>query len=76
MVDRRQGGEEFECGSDLAVCGSQPDNRMGAQSTWGVPTIDVGARGHLNTASDIGGWAEGRNLLTAFEAGSSKKLCR
>ena len=60
--------------SDDPYC--TPDRTREFASTWGVPTIDVGARGHLNTASDIGEWAEGRNLLTAFEAGSSKKLCR
>lgn len=45
-------------------------------STWDVPLIDIGAQGHLNAASSIGEWTQGRNLLTAFEAGLSKKLCK
>jgi predicted alpha/beta hydrolase family esterase len=36
---------------------------------WQVPHVSVGAAGHLNTASDLGDWNTGRNLLTAFLAG-------
>ncbi|MDZ7917362.1 MAG: alpha/beta hydrolase, partial [Rhodococcus sp. (in: high G+C Gram-positive bacteria)] len=65
----------------IVVAGSNdpyctPDRAREFASTWDVPLIDAGAHGHLNAASDIGEWAEGWNLLTAFEAGSSKKLCR
>jgi predicted alpha/beta hydrolase family esterase len=38
-------------------------------SAWDVPLISAGARGHLNTASGIGDWQAGRDLLTAFTAG-------
>jgi predicted alpha/beta hydrolase family esterase len=36
---------------------------------WKVPLVSAGARGHLNTASGIGDWQAGRDLLTAFTAG-------
>jgi predicted alpha/beta hydrolase family esterase len=36
---------------------------------WGVPHLSVGARGHLNSASGLGVWEEGRRLVTAFAAG-------
>jgi len=37
--------------------------------TWRIPQVSVGAHGHLNSASGLGEWREGRNLLTAFTAG-------
>ena len=37
--------------------------------SWRVPRVSVGRRGHLNSASNLGPWSEGRNLLTAFTAG-------
>ena len=37
--------------------------------TWRTPRVSVGAHGHLNSASGLGEWSEGRNLLTAFTAG-------
>lgn len=36
---------------------------------WGVPTVSVGAAGHLNSASGLGGWPAGWALVTAFRAG-------
>jgi len=36
---------------------------------WSAPLLSVGARGHLNSASRLGEWSEGRVLLTAFVAG-------
>lgn len=36
---------------------------------WRIPRVSVGNRGHLNTASGLGAWSEGRHLLTAFVAG-------
>lgn len=41
----------------------------GLAATWGAGFVDAGPLGHINVASGIGAWAEGRNLLTAFEAG-------
>jgi predicted alpha/beta hydrolase family esterase len=37
--------------------------------SWGVPRIGVGPLGHLNSASGLGRWDAGRDLLTAFTAG-------
>lgn len=31
--------------------------------TWGARLVNIGARGHINAASDIGEWAEGWELL-------------
>lgn len=39
-------------------------------SIWGVPVIDVGAKGHINVDSGVGAWPEGWNLLEAFLAGA------
>jgi predicted alpha/beta hydrolase family esterase len=36
---------------------------------WGVPVVSVGAAGHLNSASGLGGWPIGWALVTAFRAG-------
>lgn len=38
-------------------------------SGWRVPVVSVGAAGHLNSASGLGGWPAGRALITAFRAG-------
>ena len=37
--------------------------------SWDIPRISIGRRGHVNSASGLGPWIEGRNLLTAFTAG-------
>lgn len=36
---------------------------------WGARTIVAGALGHINTASNVGPWKQGRDLLEAFTAG-------
>jgi uncharacterized protein len=36
---------------------------------WRATLIEIGALGHVNAASGIGDWPEGRRLLTAFTAG-------
>ncbi len=36
---------------------------------WGSGLVEIGARGHVNGASGLGAWPEGRNLLHAFVAG-------
>jgi predicted alpha/beta hydrolase family esterase len=33
-------------------------------SAWGSTFVDIGARGHINAASALGEWPEGRMLLT------------
>lgn len=35
---------------------------------WGAEFVDVGALGHINAASGLGDWAEGRRLLGALVA--------
>ncbi|MFX8219053.1 alpha/beta hydrolase, partial [Acinetobacter baumannii] len=37
-------------------------------SAWGSEFLDVGARGHLNAASQLDDWAEGYQLLRHFDA--------
>ncbi|MEG9472588.1 MAG: alpha/beta hydrolase [Sphingomonas sanguinis] len=32
--------------------------------------VEVGALGHINGASGLGSWPEGRRLLTAFRSGT------
>ena len=39
-----------------------------AAARWGAGLADVGERGHINLASHIGAWDEGRALLTGFVA--------
>jgi predicted alpha/beta hydrolase family esterase len=39
-----------------------------AAEAWGAELIDVGARGHINLASNLGAWNEGRRLLDEFVA--------
>lgn len=41
---------------------------------WSAPLVNVGAHGHLNRASRLGEWDEGRRLLTAFVAGLGEML--
>jgi predicted alpha/beta hydrolase family esterase len=38
-------------------------------SAWGASHIHIGAHGHINEASGLGSWPQGRELLTAFAAG-------
>jgi serine hydrolase len=52
---------------DDPYCTPAAASRMAG--AWGVPVINAGAHGHLNTASGIGAWPAGRDLLTAFSAG-------
>jgi predicted alpha/beta hydrolase family esterase len=35
---------------------------------WGAELADVGARGHINAASGLGDWEEGRRLLATLRA--------
>jgi predicted alpha/beta hydrolase family esterase len=39
---------------------------------WGAGFINVGALGHLNSDSNLGEWTEGRHLLDAFIAGTTR----
>jgi predicted alpha/beta hydrolase family esterase len=53
--------------TDDRYCGI--DHARGVARAWGVRLVDVGTRGHINLASNIGAWDEGRRLLEAFAAG-------
>lgn len=39
---------------------------------WDAGLINVGALGHINTASGLGAWPEGRSLLTEFQSGACR----
>jgi predicted alpha/beta hydrolase family esterase len=47
--------------SDDEFCA--PERAFGMAADWGCRTLDAGARGHLNSASGLGDWPEGRQLL-------------
>lgn len=46
---------------DDPYCEAGRSRQMAAD--WGARFIDVGARGHINSESGLGGWPEGRELL-------------
>ncbi|GAB3802039.1 alpha/beta hydrolase [Humibacter antri] len=48
---------------------SSPDHLAQLSALWAAPLITVGRHGHLNLASRLGEWNEGRRLLAAFGAG-------
>jgi predicted alpha/beta hydrolase family esterase len=45
------------------------ESACAAAAAWGADIVDVGALGHINLASNLGGWAAGRRLLERFVAG-------
>ncbi|HDV6327240.1 TPA: serine hydrolase family protein [Burkholderia cenocepacia] len=58
----------------LAIASADdPYDPAGRALEWatehGATPLLLGARGHLNAASGLGGWPEGRALLAAFAAG-------
>lgn len=58
----------------LAIASADdPYDPSGRALEWvtqqGATPLQLGARGHLNAASGLGEWQEGRALLTAFAAG-------
>jgi len=40
-----------------------PAHARAMAADWGAPVVDAGPRGHLNSASGLGDWPEGRQLL-------------
>lgn len=48
--------------SDDPYCSLESASRMAAE--WGASCYQVGAQGHLNTASGLGDWEEGHALLS------------
>jgi predicted alpha/beta hydrolase family esterase len=47
--------------ADDSFCAPERARAMAAD--WGCRALDAGARGHLNSASGLGDWPEGRQLL-------------
>lgn len=47
--------------SDDPFC--DPGRAFAMAADWGSRTLDAGPRGHLNAASGLGDWPEGRQLL-------------
>ncbi len=47
---------------------------QGLARRWGASWLSVGPFGHLNVASGVARWDEGRHLLTAFVAGTGKEV--
>lgn len=43
------------------------EHARGLAQAWGSEFICIGAAGHINAASGLGGWDEGRALLDGFE---------
>ncbi len=50
--------------SDDPYCDAVRAARMA--SDWGSASFDIGARGHINGASGLGDWPQGRTLLRAL----------
>ena len=44
------------------------DAARAAAEAWGAEIADVGPRGHINLASNLGPWEQGRRLLEQFVA--------
>lgn len=53
--------------SDDPFC--TPQRALSMAADWGGSTLDAGPRGHLNSASGLGDWPEGRQLLADLLAG-------
>jgi predicted alpha/beta hydrolase family esterase len=47
--------------SDDPFCA--PERALAMAADWGARTLEAGPRGHLNSDSGLGDWAEGRQLL-------------
>ncbi|WP_019179535.1 RBBP9/YdeN family alpha/beta hydrolase [Microbacterium yannicii] len=45
------------------------DYQQSMATRWGAGHIDIGDHGHINEASSLGAWQQGRDLLTAFAVG-------
>ena len=46
-----------------------PARARGWARVWGSEYVEIGARGHVNSASGLGDWPEGRALLERLRAG-------
>jgi len=45
------------------------DHVRGRAAAWGADLVVIGAAGHINGASGLGAWSDGRRLFEAFRAG-------
>jgi uncharacterized protein len=45
------------------------EHARGKANQWGSGIVEVGELGHINEASGLGDWPQGKGLLTAFAAG-------
>ncbi|HEY1091397.1 MAG TPA: alpha/beta hydrolase [Burkholderiaceae bacterium] len=52
--------------SDDPFCAHERGQAMAA--AWGAEIVEAGRRGHLNSASGLGAWPEGRSLLERLAA--------
>lgn len=43
---------------------------------WGATLIELGPLGHINSASGLGAWVQGRQLLSAFAAGCAQSALK
>ncbi|SKA38777.1 RBBP9/YdeN family alpha/beta hydrolase [Consotaella salsifontis] len=48
---------------------ASPDYARRCARDWSAGLVEIGAHGHINGASGLGGWDQGRMLLKAFRAG-------
>lgn len=55
--------------TDDPYCSPEAVRRLAAG--WAAGHVEIGAAGHVNTASDLGAWPEGRALLDTFIAGAA-----
>lgn len=46
-----------------------PEHARARANQWGSGLVEAGALGHINGASGLGDWPQGRGLLEAFRAG-------
>ena len=53
--------------TDDPYCNEIAGRRLAA--AWGVEYVTAGTLGHINSASNLGAWQDGRDLLTAFTEG-------
>jgi uncharacterized protein len=48
------------------------EHARGKAKQWGSGIVEIGAFGHLNAASGLEDWPQGKALLTAFAAGACR----
>lgn len=65
---------KFRFSSLIIASASDPygtiEYARGRASQWGSGIVELAELGHINEASGLGGWPQGKALLTAFAAGT------